>query len=439
MSRLPLTELYAEPPEPPELVNAISKLEKLAVSVKQLQQFTDSDQTLSQVLQWVRVGWPQSPPDKAFQPFWQRRDELSVHNNLLYWGNRVVVPHPAQKHILELLHEAHQGMVVMKGMARSLVWWPGIDAEIERCSRQCTHCPQNSPLPAKAEPVSWPEPSECWERVHLDYAGPFEGRMLLILVDAKSKWLEVAIVPSATAEQTVEHLRDIFARFGLPRCIVTDNGTPFTGKAFQDFVLGNGIKHLRTAPFHPASNGLAERAVRTVKDGLKKTTGGDLKLRLARWLLMYRRAPRPKGTSPSELMLAYPMKAKMDLCIPRRGEEVRPKQSQTESKEHAEKKKKGPRFKKGDKVAVRNFGRGPKWWLGEVEEINGSSMVTVSTPQGKVRRHNDQVKMHLDPPAPSSADTTPTEENCVASTSGNIEAATVPSARRSTRTIRKPQ
>ncbi|KAL3170231.1 hypothetical protein MRX96_015273 [Rhipicephalus microplus] len=87
MSRLPLTELYAEPPEPPELVNAISKFEKLAVSVKQLQQFADIDHTLRQVLQWVRVGWPQSSPDKAFQAFWQRRDELSVHNNPLYWGN----------------------------------------------------------------------------------------------------------------------------------------------------------------------------------------------------------------------------------------------------------------------------------------------------------------------------------------------------------------
>ncbi|KAL3170010.1 hypothetical protein MRX96_015081 [Rhipicephalus microplus] len=118
-------------------------------------------------------------------------------------------------------------------------------------------------------------------------------------------------------------------------------------------------------------------------------------------------------------------------------EEMMLKQSQTKSKKRAEKKKNGPRFKKGEKVAVRNFGRGPKWWLAKVEERKGSSMVTVSTPQEKVRCQNDQVKMHLDTPAPSPADTAPTEASCVASASGNVEAATVPSAKCSTRTVRK--
>lgn len=195
MSRLPLTTVYTDPPDPPELVNSISSLKKLPVSLKQLQDFTSSDCHLSQVLQWVEQGWPPNLPDKSFQPFWNRREELSVHRNLLYWGNRAVVPPPACQHILHMLHETHQGMVVMKGMARSLVWWPGMDKEIECCSRQCVHCLQNSPMPPKAEPVPWPEPKECWERLHLDYAGPVEGKMLLVLVDAKSKWLEVAVVP----------------------------------------------------------------------------------------------------------------------------------------------------------------------------------------------------------------------------------------------------
>lgn len=442
MSRLPLKTAHTDPPEPPELVNSISSLEKLEISVKQLQQFTSSDKDLSQVLQWVEEGWPQKPPDKSLQPFWNRRDELSVHRNLLYWGNRVVVPTPARQHILDLLHETHQGMVVMKGMARSLVWWPNMDAEVERCSRQCSQCLQNSPMPPKAEPVPWPEPKECWERLHLDYAGPFEGKMLLVLVDAKSKWLEVIIVASATSEQTVEHLRDIFARFGLPRCIVTDNGTPFTGQPFQDFVQGNGIKHLRTAPFHPASNGLAERAVRTVKDGLKKTEGRDLKLRLAQWLLMYRRAPRPNGTSPAKQMLAYRMKARLDLCIPRKGEEAILEQLPTESRQRAEQeeKEKGLRHKKGNKVAVRNFGKGARWWLGEVENTSGASIVTVSTPQGQVRRHIDQVKPHLTALASSPKKQLPPDQDqgCTTSDARSAESSRTPNMRRPTRTVRKP-
>lgn len=111
-----------------------------------------------------------------------------------------------------------------------------------------------------------------------------------------------------------------FARFGVPRCIVANNGTPSTGQPFQDFVQENAIDHLRTPPFHPGLNGLAECAVRTVKDDLKKTEGGELKLGLAQCVLMYRRAPLPSGVSPAVLMLAYPMKDVLDLCVPKGGE-----------------------------------------------------------------------------------------------------------------------
>lgn len=172
----------------------------------------------------------------------------------------MVLPNPACQHILELLHETHQGMVVMKSMTISLVWWQNIDAEVERCSRQCSQCLQNSPMPPKAEPVPWPEPKECWERLHLDYAGPFEGKMLLVLVDAKSKWLEVVIVASATSEQTLEHLRNVFAKFGLPKCVVTDNETPFSGQ-LPRLQSRKRDQAPPNCPVSSSTNGLAEQAV----------------------------------------------------------------------------------------------------------------------------------------------------------------------------------
>ena len=75
--------------------------------------------------------------------------------------------------------------------------------------------------------------------------------------------MEVELVQSATAHATIEHLRMIFARFGLPEVMVTDNGTYFTSNEFQEFEQCNSIRHVCIVPYHPLSNGLAERAVQT--------------------------------------------------------------------------------------------------------------------------------------------------------------------------------
>ena len=87
------------------------------------------------------------------------------------------------------------------------------------------------------------------------------GNMILLLVDAHSRWMEVEIVNAASTQNTIEHLRSVFARFGLPKVMVTDNGSCFTSSDFTEFARHNQIHHLRTAPYHPSSNGLAERAV----------------------------------------------------------------------------------------------------------------------------------------------------------------------------------
>ena len=86
------------------------------------------------------------------------------------------------------------------------------------------------------------------------------GRTFLILVDAHSKWLEVP-VSTPSSQQAIKALRHIFSTHGLPEVLVTDNGSALTSMDFATFVIRNGFRHIRCAPYHPASNGLAERAV----------------------------------------------------------------------------------------------------------------------------------------------------------------------------------
>lgn len=98
------------------------------------------------------------------------------------------------------------------------------------------------------------------------------GYNFLVLVDAYTRWPKVHIMKSIKtySEKTIEKCRDIFTTFGLPQELVSDNGRTFISKEFQDFLKQNGIFHKCTAPYNPATNGLAERFIQTLKQGLQK-------------------------------------------------------------------------------------------------------------------------------------------------------------------------
>ena len=141
----------------------------------------------------------------------------------------------------------------------------------------CEACQANRKSSPKAPLHQWEWPSKPWSRLHVDFAGPFQGKTLFVLVDAHSKWLEASVVASTSSEQAIKALKRVFATHGLPEVLVSDNGTAFTSTEFQTFVKRNGFRHVKTAPYHPASNGLAEQAVQTVKEALKKSSG-DMEL-----------------------------------------------------------------------------------------------------------------------------------------------------------------
>lgn len=81
------------------------------------------------------------------------------------------------------------------------------------------------------------------------------GKMFLVLV---CKWMDIHMVASATTQVTIERMRSTSAALGLPEVLVTDNGTPFTSANFEHFCTRNGIRHLRSTPYHLATNGIVE-------------------------------------------------------------------------------------------------------------------------------------------------------------------------------------
>ena len=87
--------------------------------------------------------------------------------------------------------------------------------------------------------------------------------MFLIVVDAHSKWPEVVPMRKTTTDKTINVLRGMFARWGIPHQLVSDNGPQFTSEQFEMFMKDNNVKHLRGAPYNPSTNGLAERFVQS--------------------------------------------------------------------------------------------------------------------------------------------------------------------------------
>jgi len=156
---------------------------------------------------------------------------------------RVVVPRKLQDRVLKELHDGHLGIVKMKALSRSYVWWPGINSELEMLAKACEGCQQHQKMPSTAPLHPWEWTTAPWQRIHIDYAGPFQDSMFLVVVDAHIKWPEVIPMKTTTAAKTINVLRTLFAQFGIPEQMVSDNGPQFVAEEMQYFLKSNGIRH----------------------------------------------------------------------------------------------------------------------------------------------------------------------------------------------------
>ena len=175
----------------------------------------------------------------------------------------------------------------MKNLAPSFVWWLGIDQVGEKTVKECDLCQRSHHAPVVAPLQPWEWRQRPWARLHVDYARPHFGHMFLVTVDAHSKWMEINECKSATSTLTIEHLRTLFATHELPELLVSDNGSVFTSSEFKSFLEQNGIHHSTSAPYHSATNGLAERAVQTFKEFIRKPSPGSLQTQISQFLFQY--------------------------------------------------------------------------------------------------------------------------------------------------------
>ena len=179
MSRLPLKVREEEIPEPADIVFNIKKLDKM-IARKELVSATGEDNTLMIVNKYIQDGWPDMIAHQIeMKTYWTRRDGLSSAIDVIWWGCRIVIPRKLQSRTMILLHESHPGIVRMKSLARSYFWWSTMDLDIEAAVNECVGCQENSNKPNTNEFSSWIEPTQSWQRVHIDFVGPFLGNNFL--------------------------------------------------------------------------------------------------------------------------------------------------------------------------------------------------------------------------------------------------------------------
>ncbi|XP_033212172.1 uncharacterized protein K02A2.6-like [Belonocnema kinseyi] len=357
---------------------------------------TKRDAVLSRIMKFCIFGWPRDSKDlsEIEKKFFAKQNELSIEGNCLFWGYRMVILESLRDKILNDLHLSHLGIVKMKAMARSYVWWPGIDADIEDIANFSDTCAVNRRSPPRAPLTPWPWPERAWQRVHCDFLGPFQGDMYLVVLDSFSKWPEVINFKHDTrACKLVQVFEMLFARHGLCEHLVSDNGRQLANAEFREYLQKNGVKHSFSPPYHPATNGAAENFVGTFKNKVTKIMKGGKKVDTAvyQFLFDYRSAPHSTTEkSPAQLLYGREIRTRFDLLRPNLRVKVEEKQNaQIASRPRSRK----VDLQEGDSVLIDNYGKlGGKRIKGAIAKKLSPSTYQVQTESGIVaKRHTDQI------------------------------------------------
>ncbi|XP_058457000.1 uncharacterized protein K02A2.6-like [Malaya genurostris] len=289
---------------------------------KDLAKETKNDKILQQVLFFLKRGWPERM-EKCFKDIYSQHHDLEEVDGCLLFQDRVIIPESLKSLMLKLLHTNHIGIVKMKQQARRCVYWFGINRDIENFVGNCDICAKMEVVKDKNKTYEWTPTNRPFSRIHADFFY-FERQIFLLIVDSYSKWLELDWMKNGTdAEKVIKKFVNLFSRFGLPDVIVTDNGPPFNSQQFINFFERQGIHVMKSPPYHPQSNGQAERLVRVVKEVMKKILidpafkNVDLQDKLNYFLFNYRNTVlSPDMVPPSEKILNYRPKTLLDLVNP---------------------------------------------------------------------------------------------------------------------------
>jgi len=278
-----------------------------AITLDEIRDATQNDPELQEVIKYIQnQRWFESSAN--LQSYKNVRNELSLADGLVMRGDRIVIPQKLQDRVIKTAHRSHQGIVKTKQFLRETVWFTNLDRLVEKAVSHCLYCQVATPKSCETmEPLKMtPLPDGPWSEVAVDFSGPFKnGDYLLVVIDEYSRFPEVEVVTSTSAEAVLPKLDSIFSRHGIPRIVKSDNGPPFNGETFERFARTQGFIHRKVTPLWPRANGEVERFMRVLGKCVRiaQMEYGNYKQELYRFLRHYRATPHSTtGKSPAELL-----------------------------------------------------------------------------------------------------------------------------------------
>ena len=266
--------------------------------IRKFQQATAEDTLLLRAIDYTVKGWPKyasNVPDELKQLYGERA-HLSVSQGLLLYNSRIVIPHSMQSEVLQKIHEGHMGVTKCRKRAQQTVWWKGINNDVQNNVESHQHCQIHKPAQRHEPMISTPLPSGPWLKIGADQL-TFEGKEYMVITDYYSRWIEIIYMGhDTTANTTITKFKNVFARWGIPQEVITDNGPQFRSE-FKAFADECGFIATTSSPKYPQSDGAAEKSVSIAKHILSQESPMSA-------LMEYRAtATTPTGFSPAMLMM----------------------------------------------------------------------------------------------------------------------------------------
>ena len=241
------------------------------------------DNTLPLLKHTVQHGWPETiielPPE--LHPYRTFREEISIEDGILLKGEWIIIPAVDQPDILQQLHHGHLSLQKCLHCARVTVYWPNLTEQLKELVtswRVCLKYSQANRKDSKSigPPLGQEIPTRPWEKLATDIF-TFNNENYLLIVDYMSRFPVIRHLSNLTAKMVAEHMKAIFSELGVPKTLVSDNGSCYTGDQFKKTMSNLGIMHITTSPHHHQSNGITEGYVKIIKNLLSKAkeTGQD--------------------------------------------------------------------------------------------------------------------------------------------------------------------
>ncbi len=240
---------------------------------------------------------------------------------------QLLVPKSRREMLFQAAHcnpmAGHLGQAATLNRLMARFFWPGIHENVRRWCAACRECQLvNPPASPKAPLRPLPLMQVPFERIGMDLIGPLERsarghRFALVLVDYATRYPEAVALRNISAKSVAEALFSMISRVGIPKEILTDQGTAFMSRTIRELYELLGIKSVRTSVYHPQTDGLVERFNRTLKTMIRKFVHEDAK-NWDKWLepLLFavREVPQAStGFSPFELLYGRQPRGVLDV------------------------------------------------------------------------------------------------------------------------------